>query len=128
MPRKPKLMFQVSQNESLGFGFAATGATAADAMGVLGWMLAVIPSAARDLAGADKIPRCARDDSGYRSSGRPEADRLAPAGRQDHPQAARGGYRLAGDRDRERIVEPVRLGPVGVDLRDVAPAGRQERE
>jgi hypothetical protein len=28
MPRNPKLMFQISQNESLGFGRAATGAAA----------------------------------------------------------------------------------------------------
>src|SRR5687768_17168328 len=100
MPRKPKLMFQMSQNESLGFCRTAAGAPAA-------WV--VMGGSGSLLLGSD-------------------TDRLPTAWGQHYPQPARGGHRPARDRDRQGVAQPVRLRPVGVDLGDVATPGREEGE
>src|SRR5688500_19414910 len=59
---------------------------------------------------------------------RPDPDRLASAGRQPDPQPGRGGHGGLIDRDRQRIVQPVGLGTIRIDLGDVALARGEESE
>src|SRR5207245_3981880 len=59
---------------------------------------------------------------------RPNPDRLTATGSQDEPQARRRIDRAPRDRDRQRVLQPVRAGSVRVDLGHVPPAGGQERE
>src|SRR5262245_58609925 len=92
-------MFQISQNESVGLGRAATGALAA-------W---VVMGGSGSLLWSD-------------------ADRLPAAGCERDAQPAGRGHRPFRDAYRQGIVQPVRLRPVRVDLRDVASPGGQERE
>ena len=67
MPRKPKLMFQISQNESFGFGRAATGAAAAvDAIDQLSLQFEhVTQSGAKGTSLWLCLLRCAQDDIGH---------------------------------------------------------------
>src|SRR6266496_6016442 len=74
--------------------------------------------------------RCARtvNTAGPRLTNWPDADRLPTAGSEDDVQTRRRVDGRLGDRNGQRIREPVRPGPVSVDLGDILPPGREKCE
>src|SRR5713101_5455379 len=59
-------------------------------------------------------------------SRRPDPDRLPAPGSEHDVQPGRGVHRTLGDGDRQRVREPIRAGPIRVDLGDVLAPRREE--
>src|SRR5437588_1690093 len=104
----------------------ATGGPGGEApRGVAGWL-----SRSRTAGATGRRSRFSRaaNTAGARLRRRADTDRLATAGSEDDMQTRRRVDLPLGDRNGQRVRQPVRAGPVGVDLGDVLPPGRKERE
>src|SRR3954468_389185 len=62
------------------------------------------------------------------SSCRPDPHCLTAAWREPHGKPSRGGDGAFGDGYRQGIVQPVGLGPVGINLGDISPSRGEEGE